>query len=68
MSLAEWKVQIERTRGLAIDWSLARCQDGAATMTSLFFSEQIDDIRPGQADLRAVPGAGAVPRGRHRTA
>ena len=45
MSLAEWKVQVAADEGLAaIDWSLARCQDGAATMTALFFSEQIDDI------------------------
>jgi len=41
--LAEWKGQIA-DEGLAIDWSLARCRDGAASMTALFFSEQIDDI------------------------
>ena len=41
--LAEWKVEIA-DEGLAIDWSLARCRDGAASMTALFFSEQIDDI------------------------
>ena len=44
MSLAEWKVQVATDEGLAIDWSLARCADGAATMTALFFAEQIDDI------------------------
>jgi WhiB family redox-sensing transcriptional regulator len=27
-----------------IDWSRAKCRDGAATMTALFFSEQLDDI------------------------
>jgi WhiB family redox-sensing transcriptional regulator len=43
MSLAEWKVPLS-DEGQAIDWSLARCRDGAATMVSLFFSEQIDDI------------------------
>ena len=43
MSLAEWKVQIS-DEGQAIDWSSARCRDGAATMVALFFSEQIDDI------------------------
>jgi WhiB family redox-sensing transcriptional regulator len=43
MSLAEWKVQLA-DEGQAIDWSSARCRDGAATMVSLFFSEQIDDI------------------------
>ena len=43
--LAEWKVEIA-DEGLATDcdWSLARCRDGAASMTALFFSEQIDDI------------------------
>jgi WhiB family redox-sensing transcriptional regulator len=45
MSLAEWKVQITNDEAAAVNWSLARCQDGAGTMTSLFFSEQIDDIR-----------------------
>ena len=45
MSLAEWKVQIANQESAAVDWSLARCQDGAGSMTSLFFSEQIDDIR-----------------------
>ena len=45
MSLAEWKVQVVADEGVvAVDWSQARCQDGAATMTALFFSEQIDDI------------------------
>jgi WhiB family transcriptional regulator, redox-sensing transcriptional regulator len=43
MSLAEWKVHLT-DEGQAIDWSSARCRDGAATMVSLFFSEQIDDI------------------------
>jgi WhiB family redox-sensing transcriptional regulator len=27
-----------------IDWSRAKCRDGAATMLGLFFSEQLDDI------------------------
>ena len=45
MSLAEqWKVEISDEGSVAVNWSLARCQDGAATMTALFFSEQIDDI------------------------
>lgn len=43
MSLAEWKVSLS-DEGQAIDWSQARCRDGAATMVALFFSEQIDDI------------------------
>jgi len=41
--LAEWKVEVADEE-VAIDWSLARCKDGAATMVALFFSEQIDDI------------------------
>ena len=41
--LAEWKVDVADEEA-AIDWSLARCKDGAATMVALFFSEQIDDI------------------------
>ena len=27
-----------------VDWTNARCRDGAGTLTVLFFSEQIDDI------------------------
>lgn len=41
--LAEWKVQLADEE-FAANWSLARCKDGAASMTALFFSEQIDDI------------------------
>ena len=41
--LADWKVEIE-DEAEAVDWSLARCRDGVASMTALFFSEQIDDI------------------------
>ncbi len=41
--LAEWKVQLE-DEGSAVEWSLARCRDGAGSLTALFFSEQIDDI------------------------
>ncbi len=41
--LAEWKVDVADEEA-AVDWSLARCKDGAATMVALFFSEQIDDI------------------------
>jgi WhiB family redox-sensing transcriptional regulator len=32
-----------------IDWSRARCRDGAATMIGLFFSEQLDDIARAKA-------------------
>ena len=44
MSLAEWKVQVVADEGLvAIDWSQARCQDGAATMTALLSSASAVD-------------------------
>ena len=39
---------IEEAR-TAASWADARCQDGAGTMTSLFFSEQIDDIARAKA-------------------
>ena len=66
MSLAEWKVELTN-EGLAVDWSLARCADGAATMTSLFFSEQIDDIRRAKQICELCPVqepclAGAIER------
>lgn len=32
-----------------VNWDLARCRDGAGTMTGLFFSEQIDDIARAKA-------------------
>ena len=32
-----------------VDWDLARCRDGAGSMTGLFFSEQIDDIARAKA-------------------
>src|SRR4051794_41984800 len=38
-----------------IDWSTARCRDGAATMVGLFFSEQIDDIARAKAICGLCP-------------
>lgn len=32
-----------------VQWADARCRDGAATMTALFFSEQLDDIARAKA-------------------
>jgi WhiB family transcriptional regulator, redox-sensing transcriptional regulator len=66
MSLAEWRDQL-LDEGLAVDWTLARCADGAATMTSLFFSEQIDDIRRAKQICELCPVqepclAGAIER------
>ena len=50
--LAEWQFRIESDdeepevlgAEAQIDWTKARCRDGAGTMTSLFFSEEIGDI------------------------
>ena len=41
--------------GEAVDWSSARCRDGAATMTELFFSEQLDDIARAKAVCAKCP-------------
>ena len=41
--------------GDMMDWSRARCRDGAATMTELFFSEQLDDIARAKAVCAKCP-------------
>jgi WhiB family redox-sensing transcriptional regulator len=38
-----------------IDWSRAKCRDGAATMVGLFFSEQLDDIARAKEICRKCP-------------
>jgi WhiB family redox-sensing transcriptional regulator len=38
-----------------VDWSRARCRDGAATMLGLFFSEQLDDIARAKAICALCP-------------
>jgi WhiB family redox-sensing transcriptional regulator len=38
-----------------LDWSLARCRDGSATMINLFFSEQLDDIARAKAICALCP-------------
>lgn len=53
--LAEWKVAVEEDDGQAVDWSLALCQDGAASMSALFFSEQIDDINRAKQICQLCP-------------
>ena len=40
---------------LAASWENARCRDGAGTMTSLFFSEQLDDIARAKAICQKCP-------------
>jgi len=59
-SLLEELVQPQR-------WAEARCRDGAGTMVSLFFSEQLDDIARAKAICALCPVvepclAGAVER------
>lgn len=38
-----------------VNWSLARCRDGSATMLGLFFSEQLDDIARAKAICALCP-------------
>ena len=38
-----------------IDWSRAKCRDGAATMLGLFFSEQLDDIARAKQICKVCP-------------
>ena len=45
---------IEEAQG-EVDWSRARCRDGAATMLPLFFSEQLDDIARAKAICTKCP-------------
>jgi len=50
-----------------VRWADARCRDGAGTMVSLFFSEQLDDISRAKAICALCPViepclAGAVER------
>ena len=47
--LANWLEVITTEDEVEVNWDLARCRDGAGTMTGLFFSEQIDDIARAKA-------------------
>jgi WhiB family redox-sensing transcriptional regulator len=48
--LANWLDTITTIEDEAeVNWDLARCRDGAGSMTGLFFSEQIDDIARAKA-------------------
>jgi len=51
----ELALELELEPGQGIDWSDARCRDGAATMVGLFFSEQIDDIARAKAICGLCP-------------
>ena len=39
----------------AVDWSEAACRDGASSMVTLFFSEQLDDIARAKAICGTCP-------------
>ena len=65
--LAEWLEAQPGEEEQAVDWTQARCRDGAASMVSLFFSEQLDDIARAKAVCATCPLqepclAGAVAR------
>ncbi|HET7486787.1 MAG TPA: WhiB family transcriptional regulator [Acidimicrobiales bacterium] len=38
-----------------VDWSAARCRDGAGSMTTLFFSEELGDIARAKAICATCP-------------
>ena len=38
-----------------LNWDVARCRDGAATMLNLFFSDQLDDIARAKAICALCP-------------
>lgn len=47
---ADWIAQETKDQvGRAVDWTVAGCRDGGATMVELFFSEQLDDIARAKA-------------------
>ena len=51
--LAELKFRTEDDG--AVDWSRARCRDGAATLLEMFFSEQLDDIARAKGICQLCP-------------
>ena len=56
--LAEWiaeAVRIEELEAVEVDWSRARCRDGAASMLGLFFSEDLGDIARAKAICEKCP-------------
>jgi WhiB family transcriptional regulator, redox-sensing transcriptional regulator len=56
--LAQWSAvptEYEEQLDQEVDWSLARCRDGSATMLNLFFSEQLDDIARAKAICALCP-------------
>ena len=52
---AQELLTIEEEDERPLDWSDAKCRDGAATMVALFFSEQIDDIARAKAICAKCP-------------
>ena len=45
--LASWLQEIEKAQ--EVDWTSARCSDGAGSMAGLFFSDEIQDIARAKA-------------------
>ena len=61
--LAKQEVLIIEELDDRVDWSRARCRDGAGTMLQLFFSEQLDDIARAKAICAKCPVAEACLEG-----
>jgi WhiB family redox-sensing transcriptional regulator len=53
--LARQLEEIAKRRGAADAWSEARCRDGVAPMTQLFFSDSLDDIARAKAICASCP-------------
>ena len=54
--LADWIAEeLKGVEGPAVDWSAARCRDGAGSMTGLFFSEELGDIARAKAICANCP-------------
>ena len=49
-------------------WADARCNDQNATLTGMFFSDELQDIAKAKAICARVPRARPVPRRGHRAA
>lgn len=52
--LAEW-LATGREEETDVDWTAARCRDGAGTLAALFFSDQLDDIARAKAICATCP-------------
>lgn len=55
MFASEQFTELIDAAAVGASWADARCRDGAGSMTSLFFSEQIDDIARAKAVCAMCP-------------